>query len=103
MKYKITDINKEQGWISLIVTFDDGSTYSKKMMANMENEESVHADIQSWLANYIEVKAEESKFDPNVMKNKITLVEELPKSSKVIASEAEAEAAKLKELQEVSE
>lgn len=81
MNYKILETNKERGWVRLLVTFEDGSTYEKRMMAPMESEESIHGAIMQWLADYLPLRAEMSKFNPEVLTHKVTTftASDLPK------------------------
>jgi len=95
MKYKVTNITKSgsgMGVAELTVTLDDGSTYNKRMMVELTSEETVHADIQQWLADYLQVKAEELTFNPAGMSGLTTVIEpgDLPKTSKDQVREEEA-------------
>lgn len=92
MKYKITNIDTKNKVVSLTVTFDDNSTYDKRMMADVSSEETIHAGIKQWLADYLEAKAEESTFDPKGLVNKTTDVQkaDLPKTSRLQARDEES-------------
>jgi len=62
------------------------------MMADVSSEETIHAGIKQWLADYIETKAQESTYDPKGLVNKTTDIKmvDLPKTSRVRFQEEEA-------------
>lgn len=97
MKYEILEVNKKDRWVRIKVTFDDKTTYEKRMMAPMDSEETIHGAIRQWLADYLPLREAESKFDPEKLKSKsVTLTtEDLPKTT--IEQDAEKEAKAKKE------
>lgn len=90
MKYVITEVNKQQGWVALTVTFDDNSTYDKRMMAPMDSEESIHGAIKQWLADYLPMREKKlSSYDPKGLENKTTnfTKQDLPTPSSALVEE----------------
>lgn len=79
LSYKITKIDTEKKVAELTVTFEDGSTYNKRMMVPVDSEESIKSAIELWLAEYIKVKAEEPKYNPSVLVNKVVTAEKFQK------------------------
>lgn len=92
MKYKITSIDTKSKVVALTVTFDDNSTYNKRMMADVSSEETIHAGIQQWLSDYVDAKSKETTFDSRLMVNTTTDIKvvDLPKTSHLKAQEEEA-------------
>lgn len=53
MTYTITNIDTDENVVALTVTFDDSSTYDKRMMCDTSTPESIKAGIETWLNQYI--------------------------------------------------
>jgi hypothetical protein len=75
MEYKITSFSKEKGTVSITVTFDDKTTYDKRMMCDLSSEESINSTIKKWLSDYAPMReAEKEKeavsYDPTPLVNK---------------------------------
>lgn len=79
LSYKITKIDTEKKVAELVVTFEDGKTYNKRMMVPVESEEAIKGAIENWLEEYIKVKAEESKYDPSLLVNKVVTANKFQK------------------------
>ena len=52
MEYTITDIDEEQRVVELDVTWDDKTTYHKRMMADLSSAEALKAQIEAWATQY---------------------------------------------------
>lgn len=66
--YKITEVNKEQEWVKVEVTFEDGEVYTKRMNVDLTSEETVHAGIADWLSHYEPQRTPKGNtFDPNAL------------------------------------
>jgi len=50
--FKVKEVNKEQNWIAITVTFDDGEVYDKRMMVSGTDQESIISDVTNWLKDY---------------------------------------------------
>lgn len=100
MTYKILEINHKESWIKIEVIFDDGEKYTKRMMANITNEDTIQASIIEWLADYIPLRnLEKTQVNDNqkiINRQQSISVETLPESS--MERNRKIEAHKAKEL-----
>ena len=52
MNYTITEITQAKGLVVFDITFDDGTKYHKRMMADLTSPESLKASIEAWAVQY---------------------------------------------------
>ena len=52
MKYTITGIGAAQGVVAFSLVLGDGTTYPKKMMADLSSKEGLFAQIEGWASQY---------------------------------------------------
>ena len=52
MEYTITNIDEEQRVVELDVTWDDKTTYHKRMMADLSSAAALKAQIEAWATQY---------------------------------------------------
>jgi hypothetical protein len=77
IQYKITDTNKDQGWVAITVTFEGGEKYDKRMMVDMTSEETVHKTIKGWLSDYLPLREKDKQaYDPSPLEGKTTKLTE---------------------------
>lgn len=94
MDYKVVEINTKEHWVKIIVTFDDTSTYTKRMMIDVLTEDGVNGAIKQWLADYLAEKKKEAVISStlnDLINVKVTVkAKELPQSTKEQILVAEA-------------
>lgn len=66
-EYKILEINTKDNWIRIEVYFGE-EIYTKRMMANIDSEDSIKESVDKWLADYIPLRQVE-KVAPNIIGN----------------------------------
>ncbi len=70
LSYKITAVDTVKKVAILVVTFENGDTYNKRMMVDVSSEESIKRGIEKWLEEYIKAKSQEVVYDPTPILNK---------------------------------
>lgn len=88
MTYKILNIDQEKNVIEILVTWDDASTYTKRMMADTTSEATVKSSVEAWLKDYLKMKDVEAtqpaKQDLTSTKNKVFTVKKIDLETPVI-------------------
>lgn len=73
-KYTITRIDDEpvdrdsegRGVVTIEVTFNDGTLYTKRMHADCTDLATTKADVEAWLADYDAARGDTALTDPKV-------------------------------------
>lgn len=86
MNYKVIEINTKEQWVKIIVTFDDDTTYTKRMMVDVLTEDGVNGAVQQWLSDYLSEKKKEAVISStlnDILNVKVTVkAKDLPKPTK---------------------